>query len=319
MLIAIALRERRSADQKGRRERVGGGRVAGDDARAQDAARGPPRARIDHVAVARAVRDHELFAGAAGAKRAVAQPQARDPAGQQRRAQIDRPATVRRADREDAAAAGREEGALDAATAQHARHAIERVALADRVQVQFHAAGVELDATRAAVEPDARQADRGARLCDLDVRRHAAVTAEEAPAPAQRRRRDVEGAVGVRVKLHAALQQRVHLVVHRRAAARRGFTVDPRQLARVAKDRQQRLDAIGFVQRLGRGAHVSGVLRRERHFDAARHRRTMHAQPRLGRGSRTVEVEREEGASANHSDSLRAVIRSLGQAEPIEE
>ena len=169
--LAVAPRQIRSADQERGRERVGRGGVAGDDAGAEHAVGGLAVPRIDDVAVAAAVDLGELLAGAAGADRAVLDPEPPDAAARQPRPQVDRPAAPFAADRQHAAVPGREQRAPRAAASQQRGHPIEREALADGAEVQLHAFAREADGPRRRIELDMAHPDHLARGRDLLVGR----------------------------------------------------------------------------------------------------------------------------------------------------
>src|SRR5258706_4979725 len=103
MRLAVASRQVRSADEEGSGERVGGRGVGGNHAGSEDPVRGTAGPRIDHAAVALAVDLDELLAGAAGADRAVLDPEPAYTAARQPRSQVDRPPPAPAAHCEDAA------------------------------------------------------------------------------------------------------------------------------------------------------------------------------------------------------------------------
>ena len=168
MRLAVAARQVRSADEERRRERVGGRGVAGDHARAEHAVGRAAGARIDHVAVALAVDLDELLAGAAGADRAVLDPQPADAPARQPRPQIDRPAASLAADRQHAAVSGREQRAPRAARRAAAR-AIRSSAKPLPIAPKFTSTPSRAKRTSALrrVEPHVLHADDRARVGDL--------------------------------------------------------------------------------------------------------------------------------------------------------
>ena len=115
VLGAVPLGQIDAADEERGRERIRRRGVRGDDACADDAGCRPAGPRIDDVAVATAVGDDELLAGAARAEGGVAQPEARDGApGHERRHEVDPPAVAATAEREQAAPAGGKQRVRDA-------------------------------------------------------------------------------------------------------------------------------------------------------------------------------------------------------------
>src|SRR5690348_15343975 len=140
MARAVPLGQVRAADEERGRERVRRRAVAGDDGRAEHACGGTAGPGIDHVPVPPAVDLEELLSRAARADGAVADQQAADQSARKARTQIDRPAAPAAADGDDAAPAGGEKRTAYAVGAQRRRHLIERVALADRAEVQLDAA-----------------------------------------------------------------------------------------------------------------------------------------------------------------------------------
>ena len=95
-------------------------------------------------------------------------------------------------------------------------------------------------------------------------------------------------------------QERVDLRIDGGRAVGR-FAIDARQLARFAEDGQQTLDAVRLVERRARRRDVAPVFFSQRDFDPAGHRRPVHAEQRAGGVRRPVEIEREEGASRDHT------------------
>jgi len=167
------------------------------------------------MAVPRAVSDDELLAGAARAECGIAQP---DP-GQRaiasdRRNDLDEPAGGPAADREQAAAARRQERVGHTGAAHAGGDAIETVALADGPEIQLDAGPGEAHRPAPAVERDRVEPDGCAGGVDRGRRRHAPFALQESPAAAERCRRDVEGSAGRGVQLATAVQQSEQRLVY---------------------------------------------------------------------------------------------------------
>jgi len=105
----------------------------------------------------------------------------------------------------------------------------------------------------------------------------AALALEQAPAAAQRRRGDVEGAVGGRAEVIAAPEQRAQLVVELAGLVDRP-AVDLAEVAVLAKDRPGLLQAIGMLESLPGGSHVGGGGGGQQNLEAAGHSLTKNAQ-----------------------------------------
>src|SRR5262249_22290440 len=98
------------------------------------------------------------------------------------------------------------------------------------------------------------------------------------PASAERRGRDVEGAAGGGRQGPAVRDELDDLVADGDGPGA-GALVDPAHVARVAEDREQRLEAVGVLERLARGRGVGGALAGQRDLEPARHGPSMDADP----------------------------------------
>ena len=190
----------------------------GDRARAQHTACRPARSRIDDVAVARAIGDDELLAGAARANRRVAQPDSREQSiahsfRSTRRNDVHMPAEAAAADRQQAAAPSREQRVRRANLAHAGRHAVECVPLAHRAKIDLESTAAEPHRALRPVEIDGLIADAGSSRCDHIRRRDASIALEKSPAATQGRRCHVEGTVSGAIQLTAAIEQIEELVV----------------------------------------------------------------------------------------------------------
>jgi hypothetical protein len=161
MRVAIRAGQIEAANEERGGERVGGGGVRGDDRRAEDARGGPARARVDDVAVTRAVDLDELLARAAGAERGVSQAKASEPLAQRAAHHVDAPAAIRAAERDDGAAAGGDERVAHAPAPEGRADGLDGEPLADCAEVERHA-GDSSAAVRAAA-PVSGGATRRAR------------------------------------------------------------------------------------------------------------------------------------------------------------
>ena len=160
------------------------------------------------MTVATAVGDDELLAGAARADGSVPQPEAGDGApGHERRHEVDPPAVTATAEREQAAATGGKQRVRDAGMPQSGARTIQRVALADRAEVQLDAGAPEPDGPLIATHMHGVEPHR--RACGLNCVGvgQAPLAPQEPPAPAERRRRDVKGTAGFPMNPLAGRQQ----------------------------------------------------------------------------------------------------------------
>ena len=97
---------------------------------------------------------------------------------------------------------------VDAPLGQQLRDAVERVAFADGVEIDFEVRLREVDRTPLGVEQDLVAADCRQRRGDFALGRHAALAPQKAPHARQRPAGHVEGAARLGVQPHAQLQQR---------------------------------------------------------------------------------------------------------------
>src|SRR5687767_5478737 len=139
MSLAVTLREQWAANQASRRQRVGIGGACANHARAQDPFGRLARSRIDDMSISTAIDDRELRARAARTERRITQPYARDRPDTARRHDIDRPAAPTAADRQDAAPPCRQQRVMHSRITKKSGNAIQRVALADRAEIQLNA------------------------------------------------------------------------------------------------------------------------------------------------------------------------------------
>ena len=167
-----------------------------------------------------------------------------------------------------------------------------------------------LTLTAAAIELHARQPDQLPRRDQRPLVWNLSVALEKSPAPAERSRRDVEGAVGHGMKPDTALDQREEFGpdCDRR---RRREPVQPGHLGIVAEDAEHRLDPIRFVQRLAGRRLIGFVIARQRHLEPAGHRVAMYAEPRISGCGATAEVEREQFSTADRHFLLPRLRRGL--------
>src|SRR5206468_10188921 len=139
-------------------------------------------------------------AGAARRQRqSAAQPQPRQPLSRDEpRSQINGPASSGSSERKDAARARRQESMPYTALPEKPRHAAQGIALADASEIQLDAGRREVHRAVRFVKEDSAHAHDAARSLDFFDRRQPALAAQEAPASAERSRRDVERAAGAR-------------------------------------------------------------------------------------------------------------------------
>jgi hypothetical protein len=132
---------------------------------------------------------------------------------------------------------------------------------------------------------------------------------EEAPAAAQRRRRDVERAAGFGMNLRGALEQGEQRAAHF-GRLFRGAPVDARELAVLAKDAELRLEPVGDVQCSTRSSNVPGVFAGKDDLEPAGHRAPVDAEPMsVGAERRRRTLKRQELATADRSGRCQLVPR----------
>ena len=208
MLSTVPARQVDAANEEGGRQRIRACRIRGHDAGGDDAIRRPAGPGIDDVTVATTVGDDELLSGAARAERGVQQPEPGDRVpGHHRRHEVDPPTVAATANGEQATAARREQGVLDARPSEADARTIKGVALADRTEVQLDARLAEPDG--AVIARDVHGAEPHHRARGLNRLRvgEARLPPQEPPAPAERHRRDVKSAARLLVKPLAGREQ----------------------------------------------------------------------------------------------------------------
>ena len=167
-----------------------------------------------------------------------------------------RPAVAATAQREQAAAAGREQRVLDARRAQADARAIERVALADRRR-----GSVRSPAGRNSPEPSSRPSCTApkptARAPQSPQVGQASFPQQEAPAAAERHRCDVKTPLGLLVKPLAGREQVDQDAAERQRAGRpRG---DSRWIVLVAEHAQLVFQPVDLVERGFRRRHEGAI------------------------------------------------------------
>ena len=161
--------------------------------------------------------------------------------------------------------------ALHAIFAQPVYQAIERVALADRAQVDRHLGFAELNCLLAGVKDQMLVTDLGESLVDFFAGRLSAASFGKAPNLDQRSRGDIKGALRSFTPIDCPLKKRERSGAHGNGFGGRPL-IDATDLAIVSIDRQVVFDRVESFQGRQNSIAVSGLVARQHDGELGCHR-----------------------------------------------